>query len=161
MSRSRMALIAVPLLIAAIFAFLLIELGQARKEASRLSISHKELLAHAARYRELDQTISGIEARGRAAQVTGIVEAIDRIFTPLGIKDKVKSVKNLPPGAGIKEDRAEVSIQAVSMNELVNALYSIETAPMLLVVQRASIRASFERKDALNVTLTLSLVNPQ
>lgn len=161
MTRTRMALIVVPLLIAGIFAYLMIDLRHARRDAQALAEGQKELLAYAAQYRELNQAISDIEARGHSAQVTGIVEAVDRIFTPLGIKDKVKSVKNLPPGTGVKEDRAEVAVQAVSMNELVNALYSIEAAPMLLVVQKASIRASFERKDTLNVTLTLSLVTPK
>jgi hypothetical protein len=44
------------------------------------------------------------------------------------------------------------------MNEMVNVLYSIENAPMLLVIKKINIKTSFENPELLNITMTLSLV---
>jgi type II secretory pathway component PulM len=56
------------------------------------------------------------------------------------------------------EETAEVQIEKVTMNELVNFLYALDEAPVMLTVRRASVKRTFEDPGLFNLTLTLSLL---
>lgn len=133
-------------------------LASARKSASNLEAAARDLAGYAARCRTLNDAVMSLSARGRNQAATSAADAIDRTLAPLGLKDRIKSVKALPSTP--KEELAELSMTGLTPNELANALYSFETAPMLLVIRKADMRSSFERAGTLNVTLTLALVKP-
>ncbi len=143
-------------IIAALFAGLFVALRAAQRDASAMETTARDAVRYAARCRELNDTAAALEARAAADVPSGIVEAVDRVTAPLGLKDRVKSVKNLPSGP--REQLAELSLAGLTPNELANVLYSIETAPMLLVVRKADVRSSFERQGTLNASLTLALI---
>jgi hypothetical protein len=92
--------------------------------------------------------------------VPGVVQAIDEIFQPMGLKDKLKTVR----AAGKKEVRdgfeeeAEITVEKVGMNEMLNIFYKIENAPMILTIKKASIKKSFENPELLNVNIVLSFL---
>lgn len=108
----------------------------------------------------LRRKVKLVEGRKHLANVKGIVEAVDQVFNPLGLKEKVQSVKPLTT-KDKNEEKAEVEIKGVDLNEMVNILYNVENSPMLLVIRKMSLKASFENPDKLNMTLTLSLVLPE
>ena len=59
------------------------------------------------------------------------------------------------------EEEAEVSVERVTMNEMVNILYRIENAPMILSVRKTSIKTSFDNPSLLNITMTVGLIKPK
>ena len=72
----------------------------------------------------------------------------------------MKSIKGIG-GREIKgqlnEETAEVQMEKVNLNELVNIFYKLENAPLLLSIQKVALKKSFEKPDLLDVTMTVSL----
>ncbi len=140
--------------------FLLNTLSSAENELASLNTRYEEMLKLKDEFLSLKQKVQRLEGKKHLIKVHGIMHAVDEVFEPLGLKDKIKSVKLLDekPSETQPEERAELNIQSISMNEMVNILYSIENAPMLLVIKKINIKTSFENPELLNITMTLSLV---
>jgi hypothetical protein len=122
--------------------------------------ARNELLMLRDGYLSLKGKIDALERKRNLTRVQGIIQAVDQVAVPLGLKDKVKSVKPLgsdSPG----EEKAEVTLQAVNMNEMANFLYAIENSPMLLLIRKISLKTSFEDPEMLNMSMTLSLMKPE
>jgi hypothetical protein len=54
------------------------------------------------------------------------------------------------------EETAEIQIDKVSLNELVNLLYKADIAPVMFVVKKITIWKDFENPALLDVTITTS-----
>jgi hypothetical protein len=101
-----------------------------------------------------------VEQKTTSARVQGIANAVDSIVSSLGIKGKLKAVKGLGSReikGPMTEESAEMQLERVSMNELVNIFYRIGEAPVILSVKRATMKKSFENPELLDVTMTISL----
>jgi len=88
------------------------------------------------------------------------VAAIEEIARRTGIKDRVASVKPLEekPSPGYMDKPAEVRLEAVDLNQLVNFLYHAESGGKLMVVRELSMKSRFEDPDLLDVTMKVSFV---
>lgn len=134
-----------------------------KKERKVLKSRQKELFVLADEYQHLKRAVDSVEGKKSLSKVAGIVQAVDEVFGSLGLNQKVKSVKS----AGTREkkyaveEEADVSVEKVTMNEMVNILYKIENAPMILSVKRTTIRTSFDNPSLLNVTMTIGLITPK
>jgi len=135
-------------------------LASSKKELKLLQERRKELLLLKDDYMSLKQKVDIVEAKKSKMNVPGVVQAIDEIFQPMGLKDKLKTVR----AAGKKEVRGgfeeetEITVEKVGMNEMLNIFYKIETAPMILTIKKASIKKSFENPELLNVNIVLSFL---
>lgn len=134
-----------------------------KRQSSILRSRQKEMLLLSQEYTGLKSIVGSVEARKSLTKVEGIVQAVDEIFKSIGLQQKIKSVKS----TGVKEkkysseEEADVSVEKVTMNEMVNILYRMENAPMILSVKRTSIRTSFENPSLLNITMTVALIKPK
>jgi general secretion pathway protein M len=141
-------------------AFGLNMLSSERKELQSLQGQLKEMISLKDEFMQLKQQVDSVEMKKNLAGAQGIVQAIDNVFQPLGLKDKVKSVK---PGGKREisegfEEEADVSVEKVTMNEMANIFYRIEHAPMIITVKKATVKQSFENPQLLNITLVLSFL---
>lgn len=138
-------------------------LSSAKRELGDLRVQQKEMSLLKDEFASLKDRIDSIKGRGLLTKIGGIVQAVDEVFATSGLKDKIKSVK--PVGKReIKDalvEEAEVQIEKVNMNEMINIFYKIENAPMILSIKKATIKTSFENPELLNITMTLSFVNFQ
>lgn len=131
-----------------------------KKELKQLKDQRKEMSVLTDEFISLRQSINLVEGKKRLSNVQGIVQAVDEVFSSIGLRDKVKNVKS----TGQRETRdgfeeqADVSVEKVSMNEMVNIFYRIERAPMILTVKKASIKKSFDSPELLNLTLEVSFL---
>ncbi|HSB31905.1 MAG TPA: hypothetical protein VLD55_09900 [Candidatus Sulfobium mesophilum] len=134
-----------------------------KRQSSILRSRQKEMLLLSQEYTGLKSIVGSVEARKSLTKVEGIVQAVDEIFKSIGLQQKIKSVKS----TGVKEkkysseEEADVSVEKVTMNEMVNILYRMENAPMILSVRRTLIRTSFENPSLLNITMTVALIKPK
>lgn len=135
-------------------------LSSQRKELNLLKEQRKDMLMLKDEFLSLKQKMDAVESRKNLSNVQGIVQAVDEVFSSLGLKDKVKVVKSTGKRETKDgyEEEADVSIEKVSMNEMVNIFYKIENAPMVLSVKKAAIKKSFENPELLNITLVLSFL---
>jgi len=135
-------------------------LSSERKELKMLKEQQKEMLILKDEFLSLRQRIGLVEGRKSLSNTQGIAQAVDEVFSSVGLRDKVKTVKSAGKRElkeGTEED-ADISIEKVSMNEMVNIFYKIENAPMILTVKKATIKKSFENPELLNITLSLSFL---
>lgn len=134
-----------------------------KKEGADLRSQKEEILLLREDFLELSKKVSAIEGRKSLTKVDGIIPAIDELFRSIGLNQKVKSVK--PTATKDKkfavEEEAEVEVEKVSMNELVNIFYKLENAPMVILIKKARLKTSFEDPSLLNITMTVDLVKPR
>jgi len=138
-------------------------LSSERKELKLLREQREEMLSLKQDFKALKQKIDALEMKKDLSRTQGIMEAIDDVFSSLGLKDRLKTVK--PSGTkevkeGIEEG-ADIYIEKVTMNEMVNIFYTIEHTPMVLTMRKATIKKSFENPELLNISLTLSFLSAQ
>ena len=135
-------------------------LSSERKELRLLKEQRKEILTLKDEFLSLRQRIDIVEGKKNLSNVQGIIQAIDEVFLSIGLKDKIKTVKSTNRRE-IKEgfeEEADLQIEKVNMNEMINIFYRIENAPMVLTIRKAVIKKSFENPELLNITLTLSFL---
>jgi len=135
-------------------------LSSQTKELHQLQEQRKEMAVLRDEFLSLQQKIQTVENRKNLTNVQGVLQAVDEVFSSVGLKDKVKTVKNTGKREtkdGIEED-ADVSVEKVTMNEMVNIFYRIDHAPMILTIKKVTVKQSFENPELLNITLMLSFL---
>lgn len=135
-------------------------LSSQTKELHQLQEQRKEMAVLRGEFLSLQQKIQTVENRKNLTNVQGVLQAVDEVFSSVGLKDKVKTVKNTGKREtkdGIEEE-ADISVEKVTMNEMVNIFYRIDHAPMILTIKKVSVKQSFENPELLNITLMLSFL---
>ncbi len=159
-SRVRIAFAsAIVILFILIIPALIIE-RSSQKELDALKAKRIELSSLNSEYETLKTRVDVIERKSTLAQVSGVANAVDSTVSSLGIKEKIKSIKavgNREMKSSMVEESAEIRIDRVSMNEMVNIFSKIEDAPMILSVKRVAIKKSFENPELLDITMTVAL----
>ncbi len=123
---------------------------------------YKELAALSNDYIALRGKLETAEKKQSIKAGAGIANTVNDMFASLGIKSRIKSitgVSNRQLKGNISEEFAEIYIEKVTMNELVNIFYKIETMPVILSVKKTAIKKSFEKPELLDVTISLALFN--
>ena len=135
----------------------------AERELAALKKKYNEFSLLAGEYRSLKGNISAIERKKALTKTESIAQAIDDISRSLGMAGKVKSIK----GTGTRktqnqmsEETAEIKIEKLTINEMVQLMFKIENAPMILAMKTVVIKKSFENPELLDVTMTVSLFTP-
>jgi hypothetical protein len=139
---------------------LLIMQRTSRKEVDTLKSKRNELAVLTAEFSGLKRQVDVVEQKTASVQAKGIANVLDGIVSSLGIKGKLRSVKGLGSReikGPMTEESAEVQLERVSMNEMVNMFYRIGEAPVILSVKRATMKKSFENPELLDVTMTIAL----
>jgi len=92
-------------------------------------------------------------------KVTGVVSALEQILNSLGLEAKViKPLEKKRIKEFIEED-AELEIQNIDLNSIVNLLYKIDNSPVPMKIKNAAIKATFENTDIFILKLTASLIS--
>jgi len=92
-------------------------------------------------------------------KVSGVVSTMEQTLTTLGLEaDIIKPLEKKRIKEFIEED-AELKMEDINLNELVNLLYKIENSPMPLKIKNILIKTTFENPDLFIVNLTVSLIS--
>lgn len=135
-------------------------LANERKDLIRLREQRKEMLALKDALLLLSGKVQAVETKKGLSNVQGVAQAVDEVFSSVGLRDRVKTVKS----TGKRETRdgfeeeADVYVEKVTMNEMVNIFYRMRNAPMVLTVKKVTIKKSFENPELLNISLILSFL---
>jgi hypothetical protein len=135
-------------------------LSSERRELELLKSQRKEMATLKSEFLSLRQRINAVEGRKNLSNVQGVVQAVDDVVSSVGLKDKVKTVKSTGKKEirdGFEED-ADIYLEKVTMNEMINIFYRIENAPMVLTVKKAVVKKSFENPELLNLSLSVSFL---
>jgi hypothetical protein len=138
-------------------------LSSGRRQLEMLENQRKEMMTLKEEFLSLRRKVDFVEGKKNLSSVEGVVQAVDEVFSSTGLKDKVKTVKS----TGRKEIRdgfeegADVYLEKITMNEMINIFYRIENAPMVLTVEKAEVKKSFENPQLLNISLSVSFLKPK
>lgn len=149
----------------ALAALLLLGSGFAyyQKASSRISKAralNERLESERGTLSQLSARVAAIEARKRNARNQSVLNAVNEVVEPLGLKPKLKTAKSTPGGTD-QEERAELTFEDLTLNELVNLLYALEGSRFPLLTRKANIRTDFEDPRLLNLNLNVSLIKPE
>ena len=151
------------LIVILLFIFAMKYISDNKKQINILREQYQEMLVLQDQFISLKQKIDVVEGKKNLSNVQGIIEAVEEIFSSIGLKGKLKTIKSIGRREikdGI-EEVADIYIEKVNMNELVNILFRIENAPMIITIKKAAIKKSFENPELLNISLTISFLKPK
>ena len=83
-----------------------------------------------------------------------------KVIEEIGIKGKGSQIKQVKgeERSGFVEDAAEVKIDGISANEMVNILFRLEKGSRPIIVKKALVKARFDDPSRLDLTLTIALL---
>ncbi|MDI6801255.1 MAG: hypothetical protein QMD01_04265 [Thermodesulfovibrionales bacterium] len=157
LKRFRLPLLAVMLYVLAIPLFFLWKSSE--DDLKSLRVRQREFNALISEYKSTKENVNALEKAVRARKTTGIAQTVDEIFLSIGIKGKVKNIKSAGTrdiGYSIIEEKTDILLEKLTMNELVNMLYKMEESQFIFSVKKADMKKAFEAAELLDVMITVS-----
>lgn len=145
----------------ALLVFLMvIDIGK-RSKFRNVLVQYREMVSISRELSTIAQEVGALESRIALAETQSLPVLVERIVSEMGLKKNLQAVK--PFGGGERADYAiqesEVELENLTLNELVNVMYGMYTAPAGLFVTSAEIKKDFSAPKQLDVRMTLKLVS--
>ena len=131
--------------------------SSASSRLSEIHKAHQEMSRVGGELKTLRGMVESLDRRAEASGDKGLLTFMDQITESIGVKDKLVSQKSIPSSSA-REEKAELSFEKLSLNEMANLLYRLDTQPVLLLVSRAAMAPSFDKPDLIMLDITVSLV---
>jgi general secretion pathway protein M len=111
--------------------------------------------------RLLTARMTSMRFAGRLSSISGD-DSPAKVIEEIGIKGKSSRVSPLKgeERAGLVEDAAEVKLEGLSANEVVNLLFRLEKGSRPVIVKKANFKTRFDDPSRLDVTLVIALLKP-
>jgi general secretion pathway protein M len=89
-------------------------------------------------------------------------DSLVKLVEETGIKGKNRQIKPTKgeERQGSLEDAAEVTIESLSANEVVNLLHKLEKGDKPVVIKKANLKARYDDPAKIDITLTMALLKP-
>lgn len=132
-----------------------------RLEKKRLSreADLTEMMLLKQRHREAS---AGAQKLANRLSAVTVDDSVTKLIEEIGIKGKNSQIKPLKgeERPGIVEDAAEVKIEGLSANEMVNLLHRLEKGVKPVVIKKANLKTRYDDPARLDVTLNIALLKP-
>lgn len=128
---------------------------KAREEGNRLN----SIISMGKEYVSIKYELEEIKERtfrGEGASLAGLDSLVNRV----GLKKKLLSLKptTTPVSEGMKKIKAELSLEKTALPELSRLLTAIESDGHSIIVERISVKATYDDPSMFNATLVLNTV---
>lgn len=131
--------------------------GSAKKAVDARKRDMVTMAALKAEYSAKKASLDALAARA-APQGSSPAAALEEVARRTGARlASVKPLEEMPSQEYIDKP-AEVRLEAIDLNRLVNFIYQAESGPALMVVRELSMKSRFDNPDLLDVTMKISLV---
>jgi len=134
-----------------------------RARLSRILRQHDEMVSVAHELSSYGFHVKAIEDRMALAEKDQLPLIVERLVSGMGMKDKLQSVK--PFGGGAEAEysvqEAEVVMEKLTMNEVVNLLYGVYTFPAGLFATSVEMKRDFSSGNLIDIDMSLKLVSPK
>lgn len=89
-------------------------------------------------------------------------DSVARLIDEIGIKGKSSQIKPLKGDdrPGFMEDAAEVRIEGLSANEVVNLLFRLEKGGKPVVIKKANFKTRYDDPAKMDISLSVALLKP-
>ncbi len=134
------------------------ELARSRAASERLE-DDLQLAARMSRdIRQLRAELAVIEARIKPGETTNLFTLLEGLAGQAQIRDQLESIKPKQASGNERypETRVEVSIKGATLEQTIQFLYEIESAPVLLIVRSLRIKSREDDSQLLDVSFSVS-----
>lgn len=138
----------------------IIQERSAQRELESLRKKWADLQALSREYVYWKDRLKDMEERLALSPSVGIGAALDGVFSSLGLRSNLKSLKMLGSrdiSEAWGQEIVVVQIDKLTLNQLINLLHRLRENKTLLL-KRATIRRAWDDSELLEMTLTVSLV---
>lgn len=151
--------LAAPLIIAVLLAVVYSRYSLARGHALDRKADMERFAALKAEYLAEKAGIDALSRRASAPD-SSVVSVVETLAQGIGIRERIVSLKPLgeSASAGYVQREAEVRIERVDLNQLVNFLFQAENGRYLIAIREFSMKSRFEDPDLLDAVVRLAHV---
>lgn len=110
------------------------------------------------RIKEMQGEVAAAASKLQAAQSAPLVSTLEGLVTAIAGKEAFFSIRPQPSTApaGFRQEKVEMQLEKVRLDQLVRLLHAIDTAKMSLQSDSVKMRPRFEDPALLDVTLVVS-----
>jgi len=91
-------------------------------------------------------------------RVSGVVPALEQMLNSLGLNAKIIKPLEKKRLKEFTEEDAELEIESIDLNKVVNLLYRIENSPVPLKIKNVAVKPTFKNPDVFILSMTVSLI---
>ncbi|MBI5194954.1 MAG: hypothetical protein HZA10_01385 [Nitrospirae bacterium] len=143
----------------AIFALTLFISAQGiKKKNSVMKTQIEQITALKDYVRKVNDVVKLQERKMGITKAAGAVSAIEQSLNSLGLKAKTIKPAGMKNRGEFNEEDAEVIIEGVDLNKIVNLIYKIENSVLPLKIKTANIKTTFENPDKFILSFTVTLI---
>lgn len=147
-------------ILTAIFAFITsTSVNNFERKNEDLKSQLKEMQMFREELTHIKDIVESKEKKIGLTKANSIVSALEQILTSLGLKAKVIKPLEKKRIKGFTEEDAELQIENIDLNKIVNLFYKIENSPVPIKIKNATIKTTFENPDIFILSLTASLIS--
>lgn len=151
-----LAVLSLAIIIIAVTVFLSARTVEGKNRVLIKEIAEMESLTE--RLVHLQNLVESKEKKIGLTKVQGVVPALEQMLNSLDIKAKTIKPLEKKMIREFSEEEAELQVENVDLNRIVNLLYRIENSPVPLKIKNTSLRTTFENPDRFFLNLTVSLI---
>ncbi len=151
------------IVLAAVFAFItFVSANNLERKNDKLRKQFKELQALKEELINIKYIVDSKEKKIGLTDVKSVVSALEQTLNSLGLEAKVIKSLGKKKIKEFTEEDAELEIENIDLNKIVNLLYKIENSPVPMKIKTTTIRTTFENPDIFVLNMTASLIsNPR
>jgi hypothetical protein len=137
---------------------ILVFTGNFNSKNMLLKTQIKELQSLTGIVMRLKGVVETKEKRIASARAKGVVSTVEQILKTLGIKAKTIKPLDKKKTNGFTEEVADIEVENIDLNHVVNLLYRIDNSPSPMKINSALTKTGFENPDRFTVKLSVSLL---
>jgi hypothetical protein len=149
------------LLIVAVFSLTVMTLvftGNFNSKNTLLKTQIEELQSLSGNVVRIKGIVERKEKRIASARAKGVVSTVEQILKNLGIKAKTIKPLDKKKTNGFIEEVADIEVENIDLNHIVNLLYRIDNSPSPMKINSALTKTGFENPDRFTLKLSVSLL---
>lgn len=152
-----LAAIAVALAVYTLIAFVSAKNLEIKNNA--LTAQLKEMSDMGKEFIYIKDIVESKEKKIGLTNVKSVVSALEQMLNSMGLKAKVIKPLEKKQVREFTEEDAEIEIENIDLNNIINLLYKIENSTVPMKIKTANIKTSFENPNVFILSLTASLIS--
>ena len=146
-------------LLLVVFTFItFISANNLKSENEGLNTQLKEMEMLGEGFFYIKDMIESKEKKIGLTNVSGVVPALEQMLNSMGLEAKIIKPLEKKRTKGFTEEDAELQIENIDLNKIVNLLYKIENSPVPMKIKTAHIKTTFENPNVFILSMTASLI---
>ncbi len=107
----------------------------------------------------IKDSVESREKKIGLTEVSGVVSVLEQMLSSLGLEAKVIKPLEKKRIKEYSEENAELQIEDIDLNKIVNLFYEIENSPVPVKIKNVIMKTTFENPDIFILSLTASLIS--